>query len=52
MFICSECAEKALGREITDKDINDLISHLERSTLNLNIRVGEWFSHQSEKRNL
>lgn len=33
VFICSECAEKALGREITDKDINDLISHLERSTL-------------------
>lgn len=29
--------------------IHYLISHLERSTLNLNIRVGEWFSHQSAK---
>ena len=28
VFICSECAEKALGREITDKDINDSLFNI------------------------
>ncbi|WP_370841529.1 hypothetical protein [Gemmiger formicilis] len=28
VFICSECAEKALDREITDKDINDSLFNI------------------------